>query len=146
MAAAARQAGAPEGAISWMETITIEGTQELMKHRDVAVILATGGMGLVRAAYSAGKPAYGVGPGNAPCYIDRTADVPKAVSDIIVGKTFDNGVLCSAPNSAVVDRAVADQTKQEFQRQRGYFVSPEEADKLARVLVTPQRLPNPKLV
>jgi NAD-dependent aldehyde dehydrogenases len=101
---------------------------------------------LVRAAYSAGKPAYGVGPGNAPCYIDRTADVPKAVSDVIVGKTFDNGVLCSAPNSVVADAAVADQVKQEFQRQRCYFLSAEEADKLARVLVSPQRLPNPKLV
>ena len=76
---AAIKAGAPEGAISWMTTVTLEGTQELMKHRDVAVILATGGMGLVRAAYSAGKPAYGVGPGNAPAYIERSADVKKAV-------------------------------------------------------------------
>ena len=75
---AAVAAGAPDGAINWMRTVTLEGTQELMKHRDVAVILATGGMGLVRAAYSAGKPAYGVGPGNAPCYIERTADVTKA--------------------------------------------------------------------
>ena len=74
-----------------------------MKHRDVAVILATGGMGLVRAAYSAGKPAYGVGPGNAPCFIERTADLAKAASDIIIGKCFDNGVLCSSPNSVVVD-------------------------------------------
>ncbi len=71
---AARRAGAPAGAINWMTTVTLEGTQELMKHRDVAVILATGGMGLVRAAYSAGKPAYGVGPGNAPAYIERTAE------------------------------------------------------------------------
>ena len=88
-----------------MTTVTLEGTQELMKHRDVAVILATGGMGLVRAAYSAGKPAYGVGPGNAPAYIERTADVRKAVRDIITGKTFDNGVLCSSENSVVVDEA-----------------------------------------
>jgi len=143
---AARAAGAPDGAIAWMNTVTIEGTQELMRHRDVAVILATGGMGLVRAAYSAGKPAYGVGPGNAPCYIDRTADLAKAASDVVVGKTFDNGVLCSAPNSVVVDRAVADQVKQEFIRQGAYFLSPPEADALAKVLVSPQRLPNPKLV
>src|SRR4029077_14569088 len=86
---AARRAGAPDGAISWMQTVTLEGTQELMKHRDVAVILATGGMGLVRAAYSAGKPAYGVGPGNAPCFVERTADLAKAASDIITGKSFD---------------------------------------------------------
>ena len=105
MEEAARRAGAPAGAISWMTTVTLEGTQELMKHRDVAVILATGGMGLVRAAYSAGKPAYGVGPGNAPAFIERTADVRKAVRDIITGKTFDNGVLCSSENSVVVDEA-----------------------------------------
>ena len=92
-----------------MTTVTLEGTQELMKHRDVAVILATGGMGLVRAAYSAGKPAYGVGPGNAPCYIERSADLKKAASDIMIGKTFDNGVLCSSPNSVVVDEAVAEE-------------------------------------
>ena len=108
MAQAARGAGAPEGSILWMTTVTLEGTQELMKAREVAVILATGGMGLVRAAYSAGKPAYGVGPGNAPAYIERSADVPKAVRDIITGKTFDNGVLCSSENSVVVDEAVAD--------------------------------------
>jgi acetaldehyde dehydrogenase (acetylating) len=117
-----------------------------MKHRDVAVILATGGMGLVRAAYSAGKPAYGVGPGNAPCYVDRTADVAKAASDIMIGKTFDNGVLCSSPNSVVVDAAVADDVKNEFLRQGAYFLTPAEADALAKILVTPQRLPNPKLV
>ena len=75
MAEAATSAGAPAGSINWMTTVSLEGTQELMKHRDVAVILATGGMGLVRAAYSAGKPAYGVGPGNAPCYIEQSADL-----------------------------------------------------------------------
>src|SRR6476469_5053786 len=83
MEEAARRAGAPAGAINWMTTVTLEGTQELMKHRDVAVILATGGMGLVRAAYSAGKPAYGVGPGNAPAYIERTANIRKAVADVV---------------------------------------------------------------
>src|SRR5262249_55835098 len=82
MEEAARRAGAPAGAVNWMKTVTLEGTQELMKHRDVAVILATGGMGLVRAAYSAGKPAYGVGPGNAPAFIERTADVRKAVHHV----------------------------------------------------------------
>ena len=95
----------PAGAINWMTTVTLEGTQELMKQRDVAVILATGGMGLVRAAYSAGKPAYGVGPGNAPAFIERTANVKKAVHDIVTGKTFDNGVLCSSENSVGRRRA-----------------------------------------
>ena len=146
MSAAARDAGAPDGAINWMQTVSLEGTQELMKHRDVAVILATGGMGLVRAAYSAGKPAYGVGPGNAPCFIERTADLAKAASDIILGKSFDNGLLCSSPNSVVVEAAVADEVKRQFVQQGAHFLSPAEADKLAAVLVTPQRLPNPKFV
>src|SRR5688572_8950453 len=146
MEAAARRAGAPAGAINWMTTVTLEGTQELMKHRDVAVILATGGMGLVRAAYSAGKPAYGVGPGNAPAYIERTADVRKAARDIITGKTFDNGVLCSSENSVVVDQAIADAARRELEANGGYFMSKAESDAVARVLVTAQRLPNPALV
>jgi acetaldehyde dehydrogenase (acetylating) len=143
---AAVRAGAPAGAINWMTTVTLEGTQELMKHRDVAVILATGGMGLVRAAYSAGKPAYGVGPGNAPAFIERTANVRKAVRDIITGKTFDNGVLCSSENSVVVDEPVAEEARREFEAQGGYFMNKAEMDAVARVLVTPQRLPNPALV
>jgi len=143
---AGRRAGAPAGAINWMTTVTLEGTQELMKHRDVAVILATGGMGLVRAAYSAGKPAYGVGPGNAPAFIERSANVPKAVHDIITGKTFDNGVLCSSENSVVVDGAVGDDVKREFQGQGGYFMNAAEIAAVAKQLVTPQRLPNPALV
>src|SRR5438045_5574712 len=128
---AARRAGAPAGAIGWMTTVTLEGTQELMKHRDVAVILATGGMGLVRAAYSAGKPAYGVGPGNAPAVIERPADVRKAVHDIITGKTFDNGVLCSTENSAVVDVPIAEEVKREFQAQGAYFLNTAEIDAVA---------------
>ena len=121
---AARRAGAPDGTINWMTTVTIEGTQELMKHRDVAVILATGGMELVRAAYSAGKPAYGVGPGNAPAYIESSADIQKAVRDVITGKTFDR----------------------ELVSQGGHFLSPAEADAVAKVIVSPRRLPNPALV
>ena len=146
MAEAATRAGAPAGSIGWMRTVTLEGTQELMKQREVAVILATGGMGLVRAAYSAGKPAYGVGPGNAPCYIERSADLKKAARDIVLGKTFDNGVLCSSPNSVVVDEAVAEEVRREFLAEGAYFMNEAEADALARALVTPQRLPNPALV
>src|SRR4030095_6358199 len=107
----------------WMQTVTLEGTQELMKHRDVAVILATGGMGLVRAAYSAGQPAYGVGPGNAPFYIESTADLEKAASDIVLGKTFDHGVLCSSPNSVVVDESVAEEARRLFQARGAYFLN-----------------------
>ena len=143
---AARKAGLPDGAIGWMNTVTLEGTQELMKAREVSVILATGGMGLVRAAYSAGKPAYGVGPGNAPCYIESSADVRKAADDILTGKSFDNGVLCSSPNSVVVDQAIEAEAKRQFIEQGGYFLAPGEAETLAKQLVTPQRLPNPALV
>lgn len=146
MAEAAARAGAPAGSIGWMTTVTLEGTQELMKSREVAVILATGGMGLVRAAYSAGKPAYGVGPGNAPCYVERTADLDKAARDIMTGKTFDNGVLCSSPNSVVVDEAIAEECRRRFQALGAYFLNDSEADALAKLLVTPQRLPNPAVV
>jgi acetaldehyde dehydrogenase (acetylating) len=103
-------------------------------------------MGLVRAAYSSGKPAYGVGPGNAPCYIERSADLKKAASDVMIGKTFDNGVLCSSPNSVVVDEAVAEDTRREFVAEGAYFMNAPEMDALAKTLVTPQRLPNPALV
>jgi acetaldehyde dehydrogenase (acetylating) len=146
MADAGRRAGAPADSVLWMTKVTLEGTQELMKSREVAVILATGGMGLVRAAYSAGKPAYGVGPGNAPAYIESSADVPKAVRDIVTGKTFDNGVLCSSENSVVVDEAIEGAVREAFIREGAYLLAPAEIDAVARVLVTPQRLPNPALV
>ena len=146
MSEAARGAGAPEGSINWMTTVTLEGTQELMKNRDVAVILATGGMGLVRAAYSSGKPAYGVGPGNAPCYVEGSADITKAASDIIIGKTFDNGLLCSSPNSVVVDAGIAEELKRELVHQGAYFLNPADIDAVTKALVTPQRLPNPAVV
>src|SRR5215471_2269338 len=146
MGEAARRAGAPDGSISCMTTVTLEGTQELIKAKETAVILATGGLGLVRAAYSAGKPAYGVGPGNTPSYIERSADVPKAVSDIVIGKTFDNGVLCSSPNSVVVDAPILEEVKREFVKNGAYFVSADEADRLAKVMFGPNRLPVPALV
>src|SRR5690242_10445966 len=146
MTEAARRAGAPDGSIACMTTVTLEGTQELMKARETAVILATGGLGLVRAAYSAGKPAYGVGPGNAPSYIERSADVPKAVRDIVIGKTFDNGVLCSSPNSVVCDAPIVDEARRQFQARGAYFMNAAEMDALAKALVSPQRLPNPALV
>jgi len=144
--AAAREAGAPEGVINWMTAVTLEGTQALMRQPKVALILATGGMGLVRAAYSAGKPAYGVGPGNAPAYIERSANIDKAVRDIITGKTFDNGLLCSSENSVVVDYEISEAVRREFTAQGGHFLNEEDATTLAQALVTSQRLPNPDLV
>jgi acetaldehyde dehydrogenase (acetylating) len=110
------------------------------------VILATGGMGLVRAAYSSGKPAYGVGPGNAPCYVESSADIKKAASDIIIGKTFDNGLLCSSPNSVVVDEAIAEELKRELVQQGAYFLNAAEIDAVSKVVLSPQRLPSPAIV
>jgi acetaldehyde dehydrogenase (acetylating) len=139
-------AGLPPDALSCMTEVSLEGTQELMRCRDTSVILATGGIGLVRAAYSSGKPAYGVGPGNVPAYIEKTADVPKAVRDVIAGKTFDYGTLCSSEQSIVCDRAVEEQVVAEVKKNGGYFLSDVEAAAVARVVVTPQRLANPEIV
>ncbi len=143
---AAISAGAPDGLIQCLSIPSNEGTNELMRHRDVAVILATGGTGLVRAAYSAGKPAYGVGPGNVPVYIDRSADIPKAVADAVAGKTFDWGTLCSSEQALVVDAAVSDRVIEELKKQKAYFLSEAEADKVAKVLVTPEFRINAEMV
>jgi len=147
LARAAMQAGAPEGLINCMTHTTLQGTQELMRHRDVGVILATGGTGLVRAAYSSGKPAYGVGPGNVPAFIERTADVRKAVADIIAGKTFDYGTICSSEQAIVVEETVRDLTLEECRRQGAYFLSPDEIQKVgALVFHAGSHTPNPKIV
>jgi acetaldehyde dehydrogenase (acetylating) len=129
-----------------MTTATIEGTEALMKHKQTAVILATGGIGLVRAAYSSGKPAFGVGPGNVPVFIERTADVAKAVQDIFTGKTFDNGTICASEQAIVVDAPIEMAAREQFKAQGGYFVNQSEADQLARVVATPQRSLNPQIV
>jgi acetaldehyde dehydrogenase (acetylating) len=147
MAEAAKRAGAPEGLIQCMEHPTMAGTQELMRHRSVGVVLATGGTGLVRAAYSSGKPAYGVGPGNVPAYIERTAYVPKAVADIFTGKTFDYGTLCSAEQAIVVDEAIRERVLEECATQGAYFLAPEEIQRLGGLLIRPENFtPNPKIV
>lgn len=146
MKVAAVAAGLPEEAIGWMTTVTLAGTDALMRAKGVALILATGGMGLVRAAYSTGKPAYGVGPGNAPCYVESSADLTQAARDIVLGKCFDNGVLCSSPNSVVVDRAVDGALRDALHQEGAHFLSAADADALAAVLVTPRRLPAPDLV
>src|SRR5713226_518594 len=144
---AALRVGAPEGLINCMSHTTLQGTQELMRHRDVGVILATGGTGLVRAAYSSGKPAYGVGPGNVPAYIERTADVRKAVADIIAGKTFDYGTICSSEQAIVAEESVRDLALEECRRQGAYFLSAEEISKLGEWVIRPGALtPNPKIV
>ena len=147
---AMREAGVKEGlpadAIACMTTATIEGTEALMKHKMTAVILATGGIGLVRAAYSSGKPAFGVGPGNVPVFIERSADVPKAVQDILTGKCFDNGTICASEQAIVVDAPIEMAVREQFKLQGAHFLSPSEADQLAKIVSTPQRSLNPAIV
>src|SRR5438128_8404602 len=140
------KAGLPADAIGCMTTATIEGTEALMKHKQTAVILATGGIGLVRAAYSSGKPAFGVGTGNVPVFIERTADVPKAVQDILTGKCFDNGTICASEQAIVVDAPIEMAVREQFKLQGGHFVSGSEADQLAKTVATSQRTLNPMIV
>lgn len=146
MTEAGQKAGLPENSVHCLTTSTIEGTEALMKHKKTAVILATGGIGLVRAAYSSGKPAFGVGPGNVPAFIERTADVPKAVADILTGTCFDNGTICASEQSVVVDAPVENEVREQFRQQGAYFLSPDEADTVAKVLLTPQRTLNAGIV
>ncbi len=145
-----REAGVKEGlpadAIGCMSTATIEGTETLMKHKQTAVILATGGIGLVRAAYSSGKPAFGVGPGNVPVCIERTADVPKAVQDILTGKCFDNGTICASEQAVVCDAPIEQAVREQFKLQGAHFLSAAEAEQLGKVVATPQRSLNPAIV
>ncbi|MBZ5662244.1 MAG: aldehyde dehydrogenase family protein [Acidobacteriia bacterium] len=144
---AALAAGAPEGLIQCMTHTTLEGTRELMRQREIGVILATGGTGLVRAAYGSGKPAYGVGPGNVPAFIERTADVRKAVADILAGKTFDYGTICSSEQAMVVDQTVRDRALEECRAQGAYFLSPQEIEKVGRLVFLPgTHTPNTKIV
>jgi acetaldehyde dehydrogenase (acetylating) len=145
-----REAGVKEGlptdAVACMTSATIEGTEALMKHKQTAVILATGGIGLVRAAYSSGKPAFGVGPGNVPVFVERTADVPLAVQNILTSKTFDNGTICASEQAIVADAPVAKQVRQELEAQGAHFLTSAEADQLAKIVSTQGRALNPQIV
>lgn len=134
---AAVKAGAPEGIVGCIQSPTLEAANELMRHRLVAVILATGGSDMVRAAYSSGKPAYGVGPGNVPAYIERTADVAKAVERIVVSKTFDNGTICSSEQAIIVDECIRAQVEEELRKNGGYFLNPEQIEAVSRVVISP---------
>ena len=143
---AAVKEGAPRGLIACLSTPTLEGTNELMKNQNVAVILATGSTPMVKAAYSAGKPAYGVGPGNVPAFIERTANYKKAVADIFSGTTFDNGVLCSSEQAIICDRPLREKVIEECKRIGGYFVNQEEKKMLEAVLVDKSGKINPEIV
>ncbi len=129
-----------------MSEDTVDGTQEHMSHRRTSVILATGGMGLVRAAYSSGKPAFGVGPGNVPAYVESSADVPRAVKDILTGKSYDNGTLCCSEQALICDAAIESQVRESVAREGGYFLSKEQIAAVTQIAVLPSRLANPEIV
>ncbi|MDD3653953.1 MAG: bifunctional acetaldehyde-CoA/alcohol dehydrogenase [Desulfotomaculaceae bacterium] len=133
MLEAAVAAGAPENCISWIDSPSVESTRRLMAHPGVAMILATGGSGMVQSAYSSGKPALGVGPGNVPCYIEKTANLKRAVSDLILSKTFDNGMICASEQGLIVDREAANQVEDLLAQNGCYFLQPEEVTLLERL-------------
>lgn len=146
IAKAAEAAGAPKGVVSCLSYPVLAGCQELMSAPEVSLILATGGPGMVRAAYSSGKPAIGVGAGNGPAYIHHSADVQQAVACIEASKTFDNGTVCASEQSIIVEKKMEEAVRQEAQRQGFYFMDEAEAGKLAKLLFKPTGGLNPDIV
>ncbi|MDO7787328.1 acetaldehyde dehydrogenase (acetylating) [Desulforamulus aquiferis] len=143
---AAVAAGAPANIIGCISKPTKEATNELMKCDEVEMIIATGGSAMVKAAYSAGKPALGVGPGNVPAYIERTADITKAVKNILVSKTFDNGTICASEQAVIVEECIREQVIEEFKRQGGYFMTAAETSQVAKKLFVRGHAMNAKMV
>ncbi|MGG0717506.1 acetaldehyde dehydrogenase (acetylating) [Robertmurraya massiliosenegalensis] len=146
LSTAAVQAGAPDGLIGCIQTPTLQATNELMKHKDIALILATGGEAMVKAAYSSGTPAIGVGPGNGPAFIEKSANIALAVKRIMDSKTFDNGVICASEQSIVVEREIEAQVVAELVEQGAYFLSKEESEKLGKWLLRANGTMNPQIV
>ena len=144
IAKAAERAGCPEGAIGCITVPSIEGTNELMKNKDTSLILATGGEAMVRAAYSSGTPAIGVGPGNGPAFIDKSADVKLAVKRILDSKTFDNGTICASEQSIVVEKAMEDEVVRELKEQGAYFLTEEQANQLSKFVMRANGTMNPQ--
>ena len=143
---AALAAGAPEDIIQCLQSVSLEGTQALMRHPKTGVILATGGHGMVRSAYSSGKPAFGVGPGNVPVLLDRTADVKEAIAKVVSGKSFDYGTVCSSEQVLVVEEVLRDQVMAELKAQKAYFCSESQKAALTKVLFTTGTSVNPECV
>ncbi len=142
---AAVSAGAPKDIIGWIDQPSVELSNGLMKHEDINLILATGGPGMVKAAYSSGKPAIGVGAGNTPVVIDETADIKRAVSSILLSKTFDNGVVCASEQAIIVVDSIYEAVKERFTTHGGYVLSKEEADKVRKIILINGAM-NPKIV
>ena len=144
---AAIRAGAPEHCIQWIEKPSMEAVQALIRHQGVSLILATGGEGMVRSAYSSGRPALGVGPGNVPCYIEKSADIKRAVNDLVLSKTFDNGMICASEQAVIVDQDIAPQVKEILTSLGCYFLNSEETKKLEKIATCPEKCSlNPDVV
>ncbi|WP_312520174.1 acetaldehyde dehydrogenase (acetylating) [Anaerospora sp.] len=143
---AAVAAGAPPNIIGCISKPSMEATNELMKCNEIALIIATGGSAMVKAAYSAGKPALGVGPGNVPAYIEKSANIAKAVKNIMASKTFDNGTICASEQSVIVEECIREQVIEEFRRQGGYFMTPAETEQVAKKLFVRGSAMNAKMV
>lgn len=135
---AAIAAGAPENAIQWIENPSLDATKHLMNHPDVSLVLATGGAGMVRSAYSTGKPALGVGPGNVPCFIEKTANVKRAVTDLILSKSFDNGMICASEQAAIIEEPIYKETTDYMKFNKCYFAAKEEIEKLTPFIILPE--------
>ena len=146
VAAAAEGTGAPPGSVSCLSLASMAGCQELMGAPEVRLILATGGPGMVKAAYSSGKPAIGVGAGNGPAYIHRSADIPHAIDCILRSKTFDYGTVCASEQSIIVEKTLEGQVKEAAKARGFYFMSTDEAGKLAKLLFRPTGALNPDIV
>lgn len=146
MAEAGEAAGMPRGLVSCLETVSLAGTKELMEHYATSLILATGGTPMVRAAHSVGKPALGVGPGNVPVYVDRSADVPRAAADIVDSKSFDSSTICATEQTVVADRPIAAQLRAEMKARGAHWLSPEEATRLGELMFRPNGTMDPRFV
>jgi acetaldehyde dehydrogenase (acetylating) len=146
MTQAAENAGAPKNLITCLQEVTLPGTQELMTHRDTAIILATGGTPMVRAAHSTGKPAYGVGPGNVPVYVDRSADVGKAARYITASKAFDYSTICATEQAVIADAPISQKLKELMQAEGAYFTNPRETEMLRHTVFHPDGSINTKVV
>jgi acetaldehyde dehydrogenase (acetylating) len=146
MAEAATAAGAPAGLIGCFQNVSLPGTQELMNHKYTALILATGGSPMVKAAHSVGKPAYGVGPGNVPVYVDRSADLERAARYIVASKSFDCSTICATEQAVIADRPIAAKLAELMQTNGAFFVNEQQAEALRRTLFTPEGAMNPRTV
>jgi acetaldehyde dehydrogenase/alcohol dehydrogenase len=144
---AAVRCGAPEHCIQWVETPSLDATTALMNHKGVSLILATGGSGMVKSAYSAGKPALGVGPGNVPCYINKNVDIERACTDLIISKTFDNGMICASEQAVIVDEEIAAEFESVMKKYGCYFLNEQETELVTKYVINTEKMAvNPVVV